>query len=138
MADVHIVIVEVHFESLQGVYDARRLIIGMLNFKGFNVICSRVFVLVTECLAMLRRSILVVQVITFEFFVICSFKHYSTGRNVGRGKVAYSWISPDPVKAGPTLGGGVVVHLSISNTAYHFLLYPFSYLRLAHIPRYRS
>ena len=28
------------------------------------------------------------------------------GRNTGRGKVAYSWISPDPVKARPTLGGG--------------------------------
>ena len=28
----------------------------------------------------------------------------SMGRNTGRGKVAYSWISPDPVKAGPTLG----------------------------------
>ena len=26
------------------------------------------------------------------------------GRNAGRGKVAYSWISPDPAKAGPTLG----------------------------------
>ena len=31
------------------------------------------------------------------------------GMNTGRGKVAYSWISPYPVKAGPTLGGGVVV-----------------------------
>ena len=31
------------------------------------------------------------------------------GRNTGRGKVAYSWISPDPAKAGPTLGGVVVV-----------------------------
>ena len=28
------------------------------------------------------------------------------GRNTGRGKIAYSWISPDPAKAGPTLGGG--------------------------------
>ena len=27
-------------------------------------------------------------------------------RSTGRGKVAYSWISPDPVKAGPTMGGG--------------------------------
>ena len=33
----------------------------------------------------------------------------STGRNTGRGKVAYSWISPDPAAAGPTLGGIVVV-----------------------------
>jgi len=32
----------------------------------------------------------------------------STGRDAGRGKAAYIWISPDPVKAGPTLGGGVV------------------------------
>jgi len=31
------------------------------------------------------------------------------GRNTGRGKVAYSWISPDPAKAGPILKGGVVV-----------------------------
>jgi len=31
------------------------------------------------------------------------------GRNTGRGKVAYSWISPDPVKTGPTLGVVVVV-----------------------------
>ena len=28
------------------------------------------------------------------------------GRNVSRGKVAYSWIAPDSAKAGPTLGGG--------------------------------
>ena len=33
----------------------------------------------------------------------------STGRNAGRGKVVYSWISPDPAKAGPTLGVVVVV-----------------------------
>jgi len=31
------------------------------------------------------------------------------GRNTGRGKIAYSWISPDPAKAGPTLGVVVVV-----------------------------
>ena len=29
-------------------------------------------------------------------------------RNTGRGKVAYNWISPDPAKAGPTLGVVVV------------------------------
>jgi len=33
----------------------------------------------------------------------------STGRDAGRGKAAYIWIPPDPAKAGPTLGGGVVV-----------------------------
>ena len=32
----------------------------------------------------------------------------STGKTAGRGKVAYSWISPDPAEAGPTLGGVVV------------------------------
>ena len=32
----------------------------------------------------------------------------SMGRNTGRGKVAYSRISPDPAKAGPTLGVVVV------------------------------
>jgi len=31
------------------------------------------------------------------------------GRNTGRGKVAYSWISPDPAKARPTLKIVVVV-----------------------------
>jgi len=31
------------------------------------------------------------------------------GTNTGRGKVAYSWISPDPANAGPTLGVVVVV-----------------------------
>ena len=31
------------------------------------------------------------------------------GRNTGRGKVAYSWISPDPAKAEPTLRVVVVV-----------------------------
>jgi len=31
------------------------------------------------------------------------------GRNTDRGKVTYSWISPDPAKAGPTLGVVVVV-----------------------------
>ena len=30
----------------------------------------------------------------------------SAGGDVGRGKVAYIWNSPDAVKAGPTLGGG--------------------------------
>ena len=30
------------------------------------------------------------------------------GMNTGRGKVVYNWISPDPAKAGPTLGGVVV------------------------------
>ena len=34
------------------------------------------------------------------------------GRNTGRGKVAYSWISPDPAKARPTLGVVVVVVVS--------------------------
>ena len=28
------------------------------------------------------------------------------GSHAGWGKVAYIWISPDLVKAGPTLGGG--------------------------------
>ena len=37
----------------------------------------------------------------------------SMGRNADRGKVAYSWISPDPAKAGPTLRGGVVVVIYI-------------------------
>ena len=36
------------------------------------------------------------------------------GRNTDRSKVAYSWISPDPAKAGPTLSGGVVVVVSSS------------------------
>jgi len=31
------------------------------------------------------------------------------GINTGGGKVAYSWISPDPAKAGPTLEVVVVV-----------------------------
>ena len=30
----------------------------------------------------------------------------STGRDAGRGKIAYIWIFPDPAKVGPTLGGG--------------------------------
>lgn len=33
----------------------------------------------------------------------------STDRNVGRDKAAYIWISPDPAKAGPTLGVIVAV-----------------------------
>jgi len=32
----------------------------------------------------------------------------SMARNTDRGKVAYSWISPDPAKAGPMLGGVVI------------------------------
>jgi len=35
------------------------------------------------------------------------------GRNTGRGKVAYSRISPDPAKAGPTLGVVVVVVVAV-------------------------
>jgi len=34
-------------------------------------------------------------------------------RNTGRDKVAYSWISRDPAKAGPTLGVVVVVVLHV-------------------------
>ena len=33
----------------------------------------------------------------------------STGRIAGRSKVVYSWISPNPAKGGPTLGGVVVL-----------------------------
>ena len=33
----------------------------------------------------------------------------STGRNAGRGKVAYNWISSDLAKEGPTLGVVVVI-----------------------------
>jgi len=33
------------------------------------------------------------------------------GRNTAMGKVAYSWISPDPAKVEPTLGVVVVVVL---------------------------
>jgi len=40
------------------------------------------------------------------------------GRNTGRGKVAYSWISPDPAKMGPILGVVVVV---IGGHNIHFL-----------------
>ena len=35
------------------------------------------------------------------------------GRNTDRGKVAYSWISPDPAKAELTLGVVVVDHKSV-------------------------
>ena len=40
------------------------------------------------------------------------------GRNTSRGKVAYSWISPDPAKAGPTLGVVVVVVVVLSKVIY--------------------
>jgi len=33
----------------------------------------------------------------------------SRGRDVGKGKAAYIWISSNPAYVGPTLGGGVVV-----------------------------
>ena len=33
------------------------------------------------------------------------------GRDTGTGKVAYNWISPDPVKAGPILEGVVLLLL---------------------------
>ena len=52
----------------------------------------------------------------FQKFLLCGYLRISlsTGRNAGRGKVAYSWISPDPAKAGPTLGVVVVVVVSLS------------------------
>jgi len=40
----------------------------------------------------------------------------STGRNVSRGKVVYSWISSDPAKAGPTRGVVVVVVVVVLNS----------------------
>ena len=42
------------------------------------------------------------------------------GRNTGRGKVAYSWISPDPAKAGPTLGVVVVVVVTLKKITRKF------------------
>ena len=47
----------------------------------------------------------------FHKFLLCGTlgNSLSTGRNVGKGKVAYSWISLDLVKVEPTLGGGIVV-----------------------------
>jgi len=39
------------------------------------------------------------------------------GRDTSRGKVAYSWISSDPAKAGPTLGGIVVVVVVVVDLA---------------------
>jgi len=47
----------------------------------------------------------------FQKFLLCGSLgiSLSMGRDAGRGKVVYRWISPDPVKAGPTLRGGVVV-----------------------------
>jgi len=48
----------------------------------------------------------------------------SKGRNVGRGKAAYIWISPDPAQAGPTLGGGVdVVKYFYYSLNYFILVY---------------
>ena len=42
------------------------------------------------------------------------------GRNTGRGNVACNWISLDPAKAGPTLGGVVVVCCrNMGNTIAH-------------------
>ena len=46
-----------------------------------------------------------------------------TGRNVGRGKVAYNWISPDPAKAGPILGGGGVVVVCSCFGLYAFVMF---------------
>ena len=49
----------------------------------------------------------------------------STDRNAGRGKVAYIWISPDPAKAGPTLGdvdGGGVVEGSAQSISYEMMI----------------
>ena len=43
-------------------------------------------------------------------------------RNTGRGKVAYNWISPDPAKAGPTLGVVVVVVVVVPNWIIHISL----------------
>ena len=50
-----------------------------------------------------------IKLFTNSFFCGSLGINLSTGRNAGRGKVAYSWISPDLAKAGPTLGGGGVV-----------------------------
>ena len=38
------------------------------------------------------------------------------GRNIGRGNVAYNWISPDPAKAELTLGGVVVIVVAVYTT----------------------
>ena len=55
---------------------------------------------------------------SFTILHLCFLKiSLSIGRNAGRGKVAYGWISPDPAKVGPTLGGGIVV------LVYSLLLY---------------
>ena len=64
----------------------------------------------------------------------------SMGRNTGRGKVACSWISPDPAKAGPTLGrggGGVVVGFSEIRAEFEAIRRGF-YLKLSIITRVSS
>ena len=43
------------------------------------------------------------------------------GRNTSRGKVAYSWISPDPAKAEPTLGVVVVVVVVVLSKVIYWL-----------------
>jgi len=48
----------------------------------------------------------------FDIILYCGSSriNLSTGKNACRGKVAYIWISRNPVKAEPTLrGGGVVI-----------------------------
>ena len=51
------------------------------------------------------------------------------GRNTGRGKVAYSWISPDPAKAGPTLGVVVVVVVALISNVFQ----QFNFLQLSKV-----
>jgi len=48
------------------------------------------------------------------------------GRNVGTGKVAYSWISPNSVKTGPTLASVVVVIIVVGCK----LTYPMSLYKI--------
>ena len=58
------------------------------------------------------------NVVTKSYFCGSLGISLSSDGIAGRGKAAYIWISPDPVKAGSTLGGGVVVvavkHLTLN------------------------
>jgi len=42
--------------------------------------------------------------------------------DVGRGRLVYIWITPDPVKARPTLGGVIIDTNACRKNKYYYLI----------------
>ena len=84
-------------------------IVEVRSFSFLSASASSTLILLCKCFA----SAFLYKTFSQNLFRGPLGINLSMGRNTGRGKVFYNWISPDPAKVGPTLGGVVVVVVSM-------------------------